>query len=34
MAVTHEQVRDWVLALPGGRYVMVETPGGGPHRSG
>ncbi len=24
MAVTYEQVRDWVLALPGGREVMVE----------
>ena len=25
MAVTYEQVRDWVLALPGGREVMVES---------
>jgi hypothetical protein len=25
MAVTYEQVRDWVLALPGGREVMVEA---------
>ncbi len=25
MAVTWEQVRDWVLALPGGREVMVEA---------
>jgi hypothetical protein len=25
MAVTYEQVRDWVLALPGGREVMVDT---------
>ncbi len=25
MAVTWEQVRDWVLALPGGREVMVES---------
>lgn len=24
MAVTYEQVRDWVLALPGGREVYVE----------
>jgi hypothetical protein len=24
MAVTYEQVRDWVLALPGGAEVMVE----------
>ncbi|HZN75521.1 MAG TPA: MmcQ/YjbR family DNA-binding protein [Micromonosporaceae bacterium] len=24
MAVTYEQVRDWVLALPGTREVMVE----------
>ena len=24
MAVTYAQVRDWVLALPGGREVMVE----------
>jgi hypothetical protein len=23
--VTYEQVRDWVLALPGGREVMVEA---------
>ena len=25
MAVTYEQVRDWVLALPGGCEVMVES---------
>ena len=25
MGVTYEQVRDWVLALPGGREVMVES---------
>ena len=25
MAVTYEQVRDWVLALPGGREVIVES---------
>ena len=25
MAATYEQVRDWVLALPGGREVMVES---------
>ena len=25
MAVTYQQVRDWVLALPGGREVMVES---------
>jgi hypothetical protein len=25
MAITYEQVRDWVLALPGGREVMVES---------
>ena len=25
MAVTYEQVRDWVLALPGGQEVMVES---------
>jgi hypothetical protein len=25
MGVTYEQVRDWVLALPGGRVVMVEA---------
>jgi len=25
MAVTYEQVRGWVLALPGGREVMVES---------
>jgi hypothetical protein len=25
MPVTYEQVRDWVLALPGGREVMVEA---------
>jgi hypothetical protein len=25
MAVTYEQVRDWVLALPGGSEVMVES---------
>jgi hypothetical protein len=25
MGVTYEQVRDWVLALPGGREVMVEA---------
>jgi hypothetical protein len=25
MPVTYEQVRDWVLALPGGREVMVES---------
>jgi hypothetical protein len=25
VAVTYEQVRDWVLALPGGREVMVES---------
>ena len=25
MAVTYEQVREWVLALPGGREVMVES---------
>jgi hypothetical protein len=25
MAVTYEQVRDWVLALPGGREVVVES---------
>ena len=24
MAVSYEQLRDWVLALPGGREVMVE----------
>jgi hypothetical protein len=25
MSVSYEQVRDWVLALPGGREVMVEA---------
>ena len=25
MPVTYEQVRDWILALPGGREVMVES---------
>jgi hypothetical protein len=25
MAVTYEQVRDWVLALPGGCEIMVES---------
>jgi hypothetical protein len=25
MAVTYEQVREWILALPGGREVMVES---------
>jgi hypothetical protein len=25
VAVTYEQVRDWVLALPGGQEVMVES---------